>query len=96
MKKGLERQGKFFLSKREYPSYSLNSEPFLYYGLKLPANKGRFAILILNVWVIRFKAKITPASLYLQGFQRLMTKNGAEFRYYVVPHSPLIRHEFRI
>ncbi len=58
----------------------LNLAPNIYYGLKPLVNKGRFAILILTVGVIRFRVKIPPASLYSQGFLRLMTIFGEKFR----------------
>jgi hypothetical protein len=43
--------------------YDLNLAPTIYYGLKRFAFKARFMILILTIWVICLRVKITPTSL---------------------------------
>jgi hypothetical protein len=43
--------------------YNLNLAPTFYYGLKRFAFKARFMILILTIWVICLRVKITPTSL---------------------------------
>jgi hypothetical protein len=60
--------------------YYLNFAPAIPYGLKRFVFKARFMILILTISVICLRVKITPTSLYTQGFLRLATILGARFR----------------
>ena len=51
------------------PDYS----PMVYYGLKHPAYKGCFTILILDIAQLCLRVKTAPTSLSIQGVLRLVT-----------------------
>jgi len=55
--------GCLILGKYKPNMYYLNSAPFIYYGLKPPMFKGRFAISILTIAVLCLRVEMTPTAL---------------------------------